>query len=211
MTLFRLVLVPLAFVVRDSWARPVPYYPGLRDVPTVQAEYEYQPAQRQMPTLKEKTYPLTVTFLPSSDGRNQLWLDTDLGSYPPRWGLSEPASRVRTSSDKHSLVEALSEVTGDQFSGGCGQFDPNRAAIDQALAWLVPGGRLDSNLYGDVLLSYSGESPLPPKSVSLDAANAMATPQRLTKVASRWGCACHDLARLSFGFPLVVPPSRWAK
>jgi len=141
----------------------VPYYPGLRDVRTVQAEYEYQPAQRQMPTLKEKTYHLTVTFLPSRDGQNQLWLDTDLGSYPPRWGLSEPASRVRTSSDKHSLVEALSEVTGDQFSGGCGQFDPNRAAIDQALAWLVPGGRLDSNLYGDVLLSYSGESPLPPE------------------------------------------------
>jgi len=156
----------LAVLIATScaWARPLPYYSGLRDVRPVQAEYEYQPATPQMPTLTEKTYYLTVTFLPRPDGKNQIWLDTDLGDYPlSGWPGSGQRTQVRQSTDRHNLVDALTDVTRSEFHGGCGQFDPNRAAVDHALAWLVPwlpSQRLDGDLYGDVLLAYANEAPL---------------------------------------------------
>lgn len=145
-----------------AWARPLPYYPGFRDVRPVQAEYEYQPATPQMPTLKEKTYYLTVTFLPQSEGKSQIWLDTDLGDYPlsgaPGTGRR---TQVRQETDRYNLVDALTEVTHCTFFGGCGQFDPNRAAVDHALAWLVPWGKCEGDLYSDILLAYANEAPLP--------------------------------------------------
>lgn len=145
-----------------AWARPLPYYPGLRDVRSVQAEYEYQPATPQMPTLTEKTYYLTVTFLPLPDGKNQIWLDTDLGDYPLRgWPGTGRRTQVRRDTERHNLVDALADVTHSEFSGGCIQFDPNRAAVDHALAWLVPWGTWEGDLYSDILLAYASEAPLP--------------------------------------------------
>lgn len=52
-----------------SWsvgARPQPYYPGLRDLRPVQAQYE-----------SNRGFYLTATFLPRPGGQNQLWIDAN--------------------------------------------------------------------------------------------------------------------------------------